>query len=376
MKEKTRVIFFVGLLMIGMFFNFIQPDRVFSNKENRYLQKFPKVTSKTIISGDFGREFEKYSTDQFIMRDGWISLKTLSDLGMLKKDNARVYFGKDEYLFDIDAPVNEEQKEKNIEYINMFLNNIEANHRDIQVYGLLVPTKSQILNEQLPPYAPIIDEEAVIKNLYEKLNNNIKILDFRKPLEDNKDKYIYYKTDHHWTSEGVFYAYEYFLNIKNERPLDKEDFIVEIVDANFLGTSYRKANFYKGNADEISIYKPIEDIEYTIIKDYGEEETEIYDPSYLDKSDKYSYFLGGDHGIVEIKTSINNNKKILIIKDSFANSFVPFLLNHYEEITIIDPRYFNMGIKEYLQGRDVDEVAIIFNTQSLLSEKGIRVLGQ
>lgn len=94
MKEKIRSIIFMGLLLSLSILNIASPKKVFSNKENRYLQEFPKLSKKTIMSGEFSKNFETYTSDQFIGRDNWISLKTITDLAMLKKDNTRVYFGK------------------------------------------------------------------------------------------------------------------------------------------------------------------------------------------------------------------------------------------------------------------------------------------
>lgn len=369
MKEKIRSILFASLIICIAIFNIIKPNTSFSSKENRYLQGFPTIKSKDIISGKFGVDFEKYSTDQFIGRDTWISLKTLSDLSMLKKDNTRVYFGKDHYLFDVDPPIDKEQAKKNIKSINIFLEKLKD--KNIDIYALLIPTKSQVHTDKLPAYAPIVDEKEIIDSLQESLKDNIEILSLMDILKDKSDEYIYYRTDHHWTSKGAFYAYEYFLESIGETPLKEEDFIIENVSKDFLGTSYRKANYYLAKPDEIHRYNPKDGIQYDITINQSNKENSLYDNSFLNKIDKYSYFLGGDKSIIEIETSAESDKTILIIKDSFANSFIPFLTNHYKKVIVIDPRYFNMSVVDYIEGMDLDEIVFLFNIQSFIQEKAL-----
>lgn len=376
MKEKLRSIFFVGLIISMSIFNIIKADKTFSKEENRYLEEFPKFSIEDIMSGEFGKSFEKYSTDQFIMRNAWISLKTISDLSMLKKDNSRVYFGKEGYLFDLDEKIDETQFGKSILSINAFLDKIDKINKDIDIYALLVPTKSQVLGNKLPPYAPKVNEEEIIDRLSDSLIDNIKIISLMNILNENNDEYIYYKTDHHWTSKGAFYAYKCFLESKGQTSLVEEDFKIHEVSKDFLGTSYRKANYYKGVPDSIDIYSPIKKIEYDMTINRKDKASSLYDESYLNKTDKYSYFLGGDKSIIEIDTSIIDGKAILVIKDSFANSFIPFLINHYEKIIVVDPRYFNGGIGELAQGQDIDEILFLFNTQSFVQEDSLQGLSR
>lgn len=374
MKEKTRVIIFMGLILSLSVGNMVSPKRVFSNKENRYLQEFPKLDFNTVISGKFGKEFEAYTTDQFICRDNWIGLKTIGDLSLLKKDNGRVYFGKENYLFDIEKEIDEEQLNKNINSINIFLANMDK--LNIPVNSLLVPSKATVLGDKLPLYAPIVDEGYIIEKLKSNLKENIGLIDLEKILGEKSKKYIYYRTDHHWTTKGAFYAYEHYMKTIGKEPLKEDDFIIRKASNEFFGTSYRKANFYLGNPDDIYIYEPKEKINFNI-KVNGKEETHsIYDEAYLNKTDKYSYFLGGDKSLIEIETSVKNDKTLLIVKDSFANSFIPFLTNHYEKIVVIDPRYFNMSVEELVNEKEIDEVLLLFNIQNFYKEKSLFTLGK
>lgn len=375
MKEKIRPILFFGLLISMSIVNIISPKMVFSSKENRYLQEFPKLSYKTLISGDFQSNFEKYTTDQFIGRDSWISLKTITDLALLKKDNTRVYFGKEDYLFDVDNGIDEEQFSKNIKNVNLFINSIKNYNKDILITTLLVPTKTEVFPDKLPLYAPVVNEREIVEKIKTSLEDNVNILDLIDILKKKSNENIYYKTDHHWTTKGAFYGYEYYLNEMGLSPLDESEFLKEKVSDSFYGTSYRKANFYLGKPDEIYSYKPKEEIKYDITYNNTINTNNLYDESFLNKTDKYSYFFGGDKALTEIETSIKNDKSILIIKDSFANSLIPFLLNHYENIFVIDTRYFNMSINDYIKENDVDELLFLYNIQNFVQEKSFSKFG-
>ncbi len=372
MKSKIRSILFVTVLLGLSVFNIIRPAKAFSNKENRYLQQFPELNFQNIISGKFSTEFETYASDQFISRDNWIGLKTLSQLAIFKKDNGRVYFGKDDYLFDVESGLTEEQFRLNIKNLNKLAAGVKEN---LKITALLVPTKTQVLGDKLPPYAPVTDEEQLVEKIKENLHGDIIVTDLINIFKEHANEYIYYKTDHHWTSKGAFYAYQKYLKSLGANPLEADDFTIENISDEFFGTSYRKANFYLGKPDVIHKYTPKDPVELEINYNNIVQSNDLYDRSFLNKTDKYSYFLGGDKALVEINTSVKNGKTLVVLKDSFANSMVPFLVNNYENVIILDTRYFNTSISQFINERHVDEVLLLYNIQTFVSEKSFIKLG-
>ncbi len=372
MKSKVRSILFAIVLLGLSIVNIILPSKAFSNKENRYLDQFPELNLKNIMSGEFSTDFEKYASDQFIGRDNWIGLKTLSQLAILKKDNGRVYFGKEDYLFDVESGLSSEQFELNIKNLNKFANSIK---KDIKITALLVPTKTEVLRDKLPSNAPVTDETQLVEKIKEVLDEKIVVTDLILDFKNHSDELIYYKTDHHWTSKGAFYAYKKYLNFIGDSPLKQEDFLIENVSDEFFGTSYRKANFYLGKPDTITKYEAKNPVELEIKFNNIDKFEKLYDDSFLDKTDKYSYFLGGDKAIVEINTSIKNDKTIVVLKDSYANSMIPFLVNNYEHIIMLDTRYFNASVSQFINERDVDEVLLLYNIQTFVNEKSFLKFG-
>lgn len=372
MKSKVRSILFGVIILSLSIINIIKPTKAFSNKENRYLQQFPELNMETVFNGEFSTEFEKYASDQFIARDSWIGLKTLSGLAILQKDNGRVYFGKNGFLFDVEASPSKEQMDLNIENLNKFA---EALGEDINITALLVPTKTEVFSEELPTNAPVLDEEQLVEEIKRVLDKDIQVMDLIQTFKAHSNEYIYYKTDHHWTSKGAYYAYEKYLESIGMISLKEEDFHIEQVSEDFYGTSYRKANYYKGNPDTIQKYTAKDSVKLEVIYNNTNKTDNLYEENFLEKTDKYSYFLGGDQALVEINTSIKNGKKIIVLKDSFANSFIPFLTNNYESVILLDTRYYNASINEFIQERHVDEVLLLYNIQTFVSEKSFIKFG-
>ena len=140
----------------------------------------------------------------------------------------------------------------------------------------------------------------------------------------------------------------------------------------FQGTLYSKI-LIKDLYDDIYIYEPTDElrVKYNVGNEVIVKDT-LYNKSYLNKKDKYSVFLDNNKPVIEITN--NTSKKdnnILIIKDSYANSFIPFLTNDYKTIHVIDPRYYKMSISEYIVKNNIEEVLFLYNANSINNDTGI-----
>lgn len=359
MKDKLRIALFGLILLTLSLFNILSPARAFSDRENRFLEKFPKLTIETIIDGSFNEKFQKYSGDQFVFRDNWISLKSRMDLGLLKKDNGRIYYGKDDYLFQVEETLDKSKFIKNISKINSFKKNT-----GIAIDLMLIPSKTTILEDKLPYKAPVNDEEKLLLDIKEELDKDIYVFSPIESFKAKKDEQIYYKTDHHYTSLGAYYAYEAYMESIGQEPYSLEYFKRETMTDDFLGSLFRKSNYYKGPSEIIEKFIPETEAELNIVKNEKDQLASLYDESFLKKSDKYSFFLGGDHPLVDIKTSLKAKGTLVLIKDSFANSLIPFLTLHYDRIIVIDKRYFNIALEDYIKDKKVDKVLYLYNIKN------------
>ncbi|MCR3955812.1 MAG: DHHW family protein [Gudongella sp.] len=374
MKDKIRLTLVSLFMVLVSILNLLVPSKSFSNTENRYLQLLPEFGIEELFSGEYAESFQIYSTDQFPFRDFWIRLKTAADLVTLKKDNGRVYFGKDDFLFEVEPPFNLDIIMGNIGYILEFADSLEERETGFNV--VLIPSKEAVLDGFLPDYAPVPDESLIFDTLKDKSGEAFKVINLLNVLKNEDDEYIYYKTDHHWTSYGAYKAYSFLGSELGFEPLGMNDFKKLQVANDFLGAVYRKANLYTGTPDTMEVYKNIH-VEILEIKiDGAFSGKDIYYGEYLDSIDKYSYFFGGDHGVVDIETTSDSGKELLIVKDSFSNSFVPFLLEHYSRLVMVDPRHLGGDMSELIEEINPDEVLLMLNTENIAYSRILGVLAR
>ncbi len=371
MNKKAISIGFVVLLFGVTAANLLVPQREFSENENRYLQTLPVLNAEELLSGKFSQSFEKYTADQFLARDGWIGMKTIAELGMLKKDNQRVYFGKDGVLFDAGEAIDDKQLTENTEAVAAFARALREREPSLNASTLLVPTASAILTEQLPAFAPTPDQQAALKKAASLLAGDAPLCDMTELLRDNLDTPLYYRTDHHWTTQAAYLVYADWAKAAGPSPLPAAAFTTETVSDSFYGTLYSKANLPTLKPDSVTAYIPVRPVEVRV--DYGEgtASDSLYREEFLTQKDKYSYFLGGNHAKVEIETGTKNGRTLLLLQDSYAHCFVPFLVFHYERILVLDPRYVKDDIFAYAVENHVTDLLTLYNLPNFATDRNV-----
>ena len=286
---------------------------------------------------------------------------------MLKKDINGVYIGKDNYLLEKHNKndIETEQLQLNINRLTQMCDK----YKDKNIRIMMVPSAAAILSEKLPDFAPFYDDNKITEMIKSQLNDKNIILDTASILQEHKDEYIYYKTDHHWTSLGAYYAYTQWAQSIGITPLNQSEFDIKILSDEFYGTIHSKLNI-NTHADTIKAYYPKNKIDYTIKYNLENKQYDtVYNMDALKTKDKYSVFLNGNNAIAQISTNIDNNRNLLIIRDSFANCFVPFALNHFENISVIDLRYYNAGIEQYINDNNITDILILYNTIKFAQDK-------
>ena len=366
---KFNKIYYVSIslafLLILLFFviaNTINKDKEFSEIENRNLQEKPKILSENYVE-----KLNSYMADQFFIREKFISFKSRIDLILGKNKINNVYIGSENQLFEEFKIKSNDDLHNKIDVINEF----KENNEDILVNFMLVPTATRILDNKLPMYAPVDDEIEYINNVKSYLSDDIKFIPIYDRLKANKNEYIYYKTDHHWTADGAYLGYEAFCEATGIEAANKEDFEKIIGSNDFYGSLSSKVGLFGVYRDEINIYLPKN---YNLLVNYVMEQkkdTSLFNSDKLNHKDKYQVFLNGNHPLIEIETNKNKKKKILVIKDSFANNFVPFLTENYGNITLIDLRYYTDSINEFIKNNDINEVLFLYNVNTFNEDDSI-----
>ncbi|MDD5935054.1 MAG: DHHW family protein [Clostridiales bacterium] len=365
----SNTIIFLVLIFGLTIASIVSKDKGFSENENRVLASKPTFTWDTLLDGTYISKYETYITDQFVSRDRWIGLKTRVELALMKKDINGVYFGKDNYLIEkVDvADVDKEQVDKNTQRLDKFIKKYTSQLGKDHVYAMIVPTAFEILSEKLPPFATGFDQAAYLDRLKSVLGSNF--IDLRNELNEHDKEYIFYRTDHHWTTLGAYYAYIEWAKTMGITPMTKEEFDIKIVSTDFLGTIYSKVNV-KVPADTMEIYDSgfNYQVEYNMDKKIKDT---LYELSYLDTKDKYSMYVNGNNSFVEINSENKNGKKLLIIKDSYAHCFTPFAANHFETTYLVDLRYLNMPMSTVIDQYGITDVLVLYNVNSFIKDKNL-----
>lgn len=374
MGNRTAVVTSVGFVMLLiciLIFCIITPDKERSDNENRQLQQRPKIEGLSIASGDYMKKFEIYVSDNIIARDEWVRIKNITDFTFGKKDNGKVYFGREGYLFPIDK-IDEKQLQKNLDYVKKFIENVKSVNKDINFSIIIAPTSTEILKEKMPKYA-VVPNQSEILNKAEQYYGKI-LVNPSFTLMEHKDEYIYYKTDHHWTTLGAYYTYKIWAEQNKLEPLDKYDFETTIISDDFFGTTYSKAVGLRDEADYIERFSNglIDNIGMKIENlDEVRNMDSIYDEKFLDTKDKYSYFLSGNNPMTIIDGSGENGHNILVIKDSYANCFVPFITTHFEKIYVVDLRYYKESLLEFTRKKEITDVMILYNAIQYSNDRNL-----
>ncbi len=342
----------------------VNPTRAYSETENRNLQQMPEFSLESLFDGEFTADYETFITDQFVLRDKWIALKTQAELALGKKDSGGVYFGKDGYLIE-KHEYDEEQLEYNINALNSF---ISLTKEKYNVSAMIAPTASLILADKLPTFAPVWDQAGML----DRLAQNDAFVDARDILSEHSGENIYYRTDHHWTTLGAYYAYVELCGSLGIEPLEEASLEREILSSEFIGTLAAKVNT-KNDFEEIFTY--VTDVKLSVDYNMGHTTSDsVIDRTYLEKRDKYGAFLSGNQPISDITTSNKNGKTLLVIKDSYSHCMVPLLVNHYERIILLDLRHFNMGVMSYIasveaDGGSIDDIVVLYNAENFTEDR-------
>lgn len=351
------ILFLLAISAIVIAFILVK-DISFSENENRSLQTMPKIGFSEFISGKLGKEMDAYMADQFPFREYFVGWKTRIQGLIGIRENNGVYLGDEGMLFQA---YEERDLSENLEGINRFMEKYK-----IPTECMIIPTKGAVYPSRLPKDAPLPDERKIIGEIQKKLKCSV-----CSPLEifrENQDSELYYFTDHHWNGEGTVLAYEKWCEIKGVTPLSREDIQRETVP-NFYGALYSSGGYRNLPADEFHLIRPRK----RLWVDYGNAKKthDFIDEGKVKEKDKYAAYLGGNFDYLLIRTG-NPGKRLLLIKDSFANALIPLLAEHYSEIHVVDLRYVRKSIGEKMN--DVDEVLILYNLKNFMEDDHLRKL--
>ena len=376
-KEKIRknlpkmlsFFFFFGVITILPLMTIILPKKEFSEIENRVLSKAPEFSFSSVLDRSFMKNSESYFADHFVGRTDWIKAKTQMELLSGKREINGVYVSGDRMVEKLDSP-DYNVILKSISAINNF-----SETTGLETYVMIVPTSAEFYSSSNPN----VNQKEEIDKIYSELSGeNVITLDAYTVLNSNKEDYIYYRTDHHWTTLGAYYVYSTTVYDMGITPVSWNNYNIEHASSDFKGTLYSKTLYDGIKSDMIDIYYPTSGVDIVSVDIHTGKGTDTYESYYfrdfLETKDKYSVFGGQNQPVVNIKTDSYNENKLLVIKDSYANAYIPFLCQHYSEITMLEMRYIDVPYDEVINIDDYNQVLFLYNYSTFAQDKNIRKL--
>lgn len=359
----------MGLIVIMMVAFIISPKAEKSISENRTLQQKPRVTMQSVLTGKYSKDIGKYVSDQFPNRSGMIKLKARFDLLLGRKELNGVYICKDGYLMEGFTEASPEVTDAKVKAINSFV----SQNPKLNVSMMLVPNKVEIYKNLLPKNAPSDSQKAYLDKVKEKVDKKVNFVNLITPFNRIKNAtQLYYKTDHHWTTDGAYKGYEEFSKSRDISPAQEKRFTKSLATDKFLGSLYYKNGAQIGEPENIILY--LKEKPYPLLVKYydtKEKVTTLYDANKLKGKDKYEVFTGGNHSQIKIRTNVKTNRKLLLIKDSYANAMLPFLINDFAEINVVDLRYYTGTMADILNNNEVTDVLILYNINTFNTDSSI-----
>ena len=377
--KKTKIIdfmpaiIFFGFIFVIMILLFVLPKSEYSAQEKKKLADFPEMNVEKVVNAEFQNQLDTYMSDHIPARNFWAGLSSDYELAVGRNGSKGIYLGSDGYLFPKPTKSTDNLM-KNAGYIKEF-----ADDSDIPIYMTVVPSSGFINSSKLPfNHEPYIDGE-MIASFGKSLGDNVKFTDVCKSFSElSSSRQLYYKTDHHWTSEGAFECYKLLAPSMGYDPLSEDAFSKKKIEG-FYGTSYSKSALWMMAPDTIELWqnkaqpKDSGTVEITDGKD-SKKLSSYFSYEQLENDDKYPVFLDGNHSLVRIKNSNVTGGKLIVVKDSYGHTIVPFLSQNYSEIIMVDMRYYKKEISALAEKEKADGILFIYSLDNLAADNNLAYL--
>ena len=370
---RAVVLLFIGIIVVMQAAFWMLPRRPFSENEKRVLAEAPQINAAGIADGSVFRSIESYLSDHFPGRDLWVGANAYLERAEGRGATEDIVCGTDGWLFT--APVSEERETlwDNMQAITTF-----AGRQSVPVTMMAVPSAGAVVSDKLPalhlpyPDADLLEEARRIAG------NTLHWVDLYTDFcSAEQPERLYYRTDHHWTTEGAYRAYCLLMDKLGQPSVPRDDFTVEQI-ADFYGTSYSRSGLWLTDPDTIELWTDPAMQAVTTAYDANLAPVTregMFFREYLEDADKYPVFLSGNHARVHIETNADSGKRLLVIKDSYAHALAPFLAEEYSTIDLIDLRYFKQQtISSWLEENPADEILLVYGLSSLAEDKNLQWL--
>ena len=345
------------------------PSKAYSEDERRALAQKPTVSVKAIKSGELSEGLSDLFCDQFPARRAFTTIKAASELCMGKRENNGVMFAADGYLVTAPKYGDLSLYQKNLAAISRF--SAERAAEGAKTHVFFAPRGADVLTDKLPARYSSDALTGVWSTARAELPELITATDAIKEKACAGDD-VWFRTDHHWTHLGAYECYVALGDALGYEPLPLEHWELEHASEDFLGTVYARSGAYRDVRDEICL--PIPDTELSVTYPTEKKKTStLFDREKLLGADKYSVYLGGNFDRISVRSIDGGRPRLTLIKDSFANSVIPYLAEHFD-LEIYDLRYFKGSIRAELA--DTETVLILYGIDTAITDGSLGLLGR
>lgn len=371
MKKVVQILniaVFIGFLVLLAIVSLVIPEDDFSETENRYLAEFPDFTISDWLSGDYSEDLTDWLDDHFALRTNWIALHTDLELLQGRNEVNGVYITSDR-LLELTEEIDYSVVDSSLEAIS-YLSSLT----DTPVYVMLVPTAAEIYSDEVDYINKKVSQRELISYAYSYLSENstVETIDVYNALYSEREEYIYYRTDHHWTSKGAYLAYNLASDVMGYTASTLDKFDVKYASHSFYGSLDSKVLYRGIEADTVEFYlSNTRTVSKVVTDDDGDVSyVSVFDESYLSSKDKYLCYLGENVASTQV-VSGSTGGSLLVIKDSYANCLIPFLAENYSSITVLDLRYLTNPTTSIGDLSDYDSILILYNASNFAEDTNL-----
>lgn len=353
---------FLGIMLLGYLFF---PKEGFSESEKRYLATPPRLNWDNLASGEFAEDAETYAADHILFRNFFVGLNAYYDALSGRQASKDIFIAKDGSLLERPQEVDETAIERNMQAISDFADTVG---QDVDL--MLIPSAGYVKNDQLSSLYPPYQDQRILQLAGQYAGERVKAADVFDVLLEHKDEDIFYHTDHHWTSYGAYLAYCDYLSSKGKTPVEQDAFSITRSEG-FYGSTYSRSALWLTAPDTLEIWDSGAKTSVYIL-----DNQRSYDSMFflerLQQADQYTVFLDGNHSLVRIHNDATKGQgKLLIIRDSFSNSLGPFLALNYEDVVLVDLRYYKESISDMVKQEGFDDILVEYSVNNFVSDENI-----
>ncbi len=370
MKNKLSDILTCGLfcgflgLMLVLFLALPKSD--FSQREKRALAESPDTSAEAILSGEFGEQAETYIADHIPGRDFFVGVASYYDLLSGRQVTKDILLAGGDRLVEKPNLPNEAVAQRNMGIINRFAQTIG---RPVDV--MIVPSAGFAVEDSILGIHDDYTDDAIIAGIYGLAGEGVGTVDLVTPFTAAKDPgALYYRTDHHWTSLGAYTAYKAYMDALGRGYPAQGEFAVER-HGGFYGTTHSRSGLWLVPSENVELWDSGKAFTVTAYQNAADTQGKTHDSLFytdrLQELDKYTVYLNGNQPLVRIHNP-EGEGKLLVIRDSYANCLGTFLANSYEEVVLVDLRYYKTPVSELVANEGFDDVLVCYSLYNFLTD--------